>query len=740
MDSNLNVSTENANMEKLNILEDVVPRYDSKTVSRRGIEREIENYNKGRKNRIAVYNKKSLFNPSKLEVNSVYGFNDSDYGDMLRKKYLFIISKYEKILEESSNMNKTIEENAKQIEELSTDLEKLKDEKKKKQKDIVNYLANKESLEEFYKNKLSYLINQNNEDKSKFEEKEININLDALKAQNQLERQLYDIGNEKEMLITIDEIKKSDKNKFTDQVIIFSEEILQKKGEDEVINKIKSKIKIAYNIFFSEISSNSNANKELIISHFFSRIGLYISNHSLGLYSETNVNKFLRYLLKINSINADIFQMMKFLNKKYKEQKEEKKNKIINLKKKNELLKEKKKQNDKKVEKYEKIIEKNKDMIKNLKQNETIEGKKEKRIYNNLTLDRSHNKIGNNLRFITDIDNENRTENINTKIETEEDSENKHKLLLSNENLNKYENTEIPNNEMNNNDNKSNQNLKVIKKSKSIDKESTSKDKNLEKNKSNDELFASSKNDKTKNIIITKNTKILLKKTGKQYKINKVNKDKKDNQLNQKYNKNIYIINNINNSENIQTKNNIYDSKSNNININSKGNLNYYTNYNKDFKSNTNRNINYKDINENKNKNESYITNTSRNNPVIKINNQEKEAKNKTNYNFHNILQVNSKKTNEKNYKVENKIYPTSSVYNSSENKTQRIFQKNNYDFKNANNKGNNLNNGKNIYGKTIDNVIKKTDNKTNNGINNANNSYKISVYSKRNEKNNEKI
>ena len=54
---------------------------------------------------------------------------------------------------------------------------------------------------------------------------------------------------------------------------------------------------------------------------------------------------------------------------------------------------------------------------------------------------------------------------------------------------------------MNNNDNKSNQNLKVIKKSKSIDKESTSKDKNLEKNKSNDELFPSSKNDKTKNII-----------------------------------------------------------------------------------------------------------------------------------------------------------------------------------------------------------------------------------------------
>ena len=336
MASNLNVSSENSNMEKINISEDVVPKYDSKTVSRRGPEREIDYYNTRRKNRISVYNQKSRFTPSNIEANSMYDYNDGDYGDILQKKYLFIISKYEKILEESSNMNKTIEENTKLIEELNNDLKKLKEEKKKKQKDIVNYLANKESLEEFYKNKLSYIINKNIEDKSRFEEKEININLDTLKVQNQMERKLYDIENEKEMQIKIEDIKKSDKNKFTEQVITFSEEILQRKGEEDLINKIKSKTKIAYNIFFSEISSNSNINKESIISHFFSRIGLYISNHSLGLHSEVNVNKFLRYLLKINSINVEIFHMMKFLNKKYKEQKEAMKNKIINLKKKNE--------------------------------------------------------------------------------------------------------------------------------------------------------------------------------------------------------------------------------------------------------------------------------------------------------------------------------------------------------------------------------------------------------------------
>ena len=739
MTSNLNASLENSNPEKMNISEDVIPKYDSKTVSKRGIEREIiDLYNNRRRSRISVYNPKSHFNPSNLEGNSPYEFNDSDNLDMLQKKYLFIISKYEMILKESSNMNKTLEENANLVEELNNDLIKLKEEKKKKQKDIVNYLSNKESLEEFYKNKLSYLINQNNEDKSKFEEKEININLDTLKNQNQIERQLYDIGNEKEMLIKIEDIKKSDKNKFTDQVIAFAEEILQRKGEEEIINKIKSKIKIAYNIFFSEISSNANANKDSIISHFFSRIGLYISNLSLGLYSETNVNKFLRYLLKINSTNVEIFHIMKFLNKKYKEQKDTMKNKVINLKKKNELLKEKKNQNDKKVEKYEKIIEKNKELIKNLKQqNNTIEGKKDKRKYS--TLDRRPMKLANNLRLLTEINNLNQTEHIRTKIKEEEAPENIPKITLTNENLMKYQDIEIPNNEMTNKF-KTNQKLNIIKRAKSIEKESKSKDKNLEKNKSNDEIFASSKNNKTKNIIITKNTKILLNKTGKQYKINKGNKEKKENQMNPKYNKNIYIINNINNSENIQTKNNIYDTKSNSININSNGNLNYYNNYSQDYKANTNRNINYTEINANKN--EAYISNTSRNNPVIKINNNsEKDAKNKTNYNFHDILQVNSKKSNDKSYKVENKTFIPSNTYNSSENKTQRIFQKSTYDFKNPNNKVNNSNNTKYTNVKLSDNNIKKTDsNKSNIGINNANNSYKISVYSKRSEKNSEKI
>ena len=123
-------------------------------------------------------------------------------------------------------------------------------------------------------------------------------------------------------------------------------------------------------------------NDESIISHFFSRIGLFISNHCLGLYSEKNINKFLRYILRINSIDVQISQMMKFLDKKYKEQKIGIKNQIKNLKEKIENLKEKKDINNIKIEKYEKIIQKNKALIQNSTQDENNQEKKEiKKIY-----------------------------------------------------------------------------------------------------------------------------------------------------------------------------------------------------------------------------------------------------------------------------------------------------------------------------------------------------------------------
>ena len=878
MNSNLNPSKENK-VNRINMLEEITPRYTSRTIRNEGIEQEIDLDNLKRGHRNTFFSQRNnllYFNSGMVPLMGLNNFNDFE---LLQKKYLFIISKYEKILQESSKVNKKLEENTKEIEELNNGLKKLKEEKKKKQSDIVNFLSNKESLEEIFKNQISYSINHKNQSKTKLEDKEINPNVDTLKTHNSDDSQIFDIDEEKEIEIKIDEIKKSDKNKFTEQVINFSEEILRKKGDEELINKIKSKIKIAYNIFFSEISSNSPIDYESVITHFFSRIGLYISNYSLGLYSETSINKFLRYLVKINNINVEISNILKFLNKKYKDQKAEMRNKINNLKKRNENLKEKKIICDKNIEKYEKIIQKNKEYIQNLKQNndEIDEGRNKKRKYMTHTLNQRQVNQVNNLRIMTEENNI--LQRNNKPGETEEEIENLGNIELTNGNLiMEY----LPNYNTNESRNKIKPkiNIKKSPETKSYGKENKSRENIKDKNNSG-------KSKEKKNIIITKNTKIILRKSGKQPKINNSSKQKENpnnenvaesktinsnsnqnyfddskdadsevnsrnlnnsNSINQnyivikndiniksinsknssnnvsnnnniypnnlkkenikiirpnvsatnnninkrynnerkektvnnnkepnnnidendkkknytlpktKYNKNIYIINNINNSEQIQTKNNIYGNKSNNLNINSNGNLNL-DNYNENSNRN-NKAINYNTINNNANV--YYTGNKINNRPIIKINNNYKstnnfqENKNKSNYNFHDILQVNNTRKNnrslvisssENNEIINNKNNEGSAKLprqatlpiKSSDKISSFTLQKNSFNYKSNNNKGYNTNynnvNEKNY----ADNILKKPENmKAINGVNNKNNSYKVSIYSRRKNKNEE--
>jgi hypothetical protein len=594
-----------------------------------------------------------------------------DYSDFLKKKHLFIISKYEQILLVSSDLYKKIEENSKMIEDLDMNLKKLKEEKKKKQADIVNYLSNKESLEEIYKNKLKFLVKQKKPADSK--ENEINLNLDSLKD----ESQYYSIDDEKEIEIKIEEIKKSDQAKFTEQVINLAEEIFNKEKEEDFIDKVKSKVKIAYNIFFSEISSNVSNNDDSIISHFLSRIGLYISNHSLGLYSETVVNKFLRYLLKINSTDAEISQTMKFLNKKYKEQKEEIKNKIKNLKETNEDLKEKKNINDIKIEKYEKIIQKNKELIQNEKENENKEENTGKRRYTVHTLNRNHLKRGNNLSIGNKDEIELLKKGLTNEIPNEYGMRNKpkkSKFFKNKEDKANEIDSEI--NPKNPNPNLNNQKVIVIKNNINIKntKDNNNIDNNSKKTNNND--------------INRKNNNEIKEKTKEEGKIIVNEQNIKDNMNNNyqkiKYHENIYIINNINNSEQVQTKNNIYNNKSNNLNIDS--NNNYRIN-----------NIN-----------------------------QGKEVKNNA-YNNSQVNSVNQRKNNP-NITSDKKTIPQKIQ----DTNTQKNFQKSSNDFKNPNNY--NANNAQNTYGKNKENSVKNPDK----GTDEKNMGYKITVVPKRSEKKSE--
>ena len=664
-------ASEEKNIEQIKASEDVNPENASKEVEQDNFEKELDNYFEKRKNRNTVYSHRAIQKPQLTDTNSLFQLNTMDYSDFLKKKHLFIISKYEQILLVSSDLYKKIEENSKMIEDLDMNLKKLKEEKKKKQADIVNYLSNKESLEEIYKNKLKFLVKQKKPADSK--ENEINLNLDSLKD----ESQYYSIDDEKEIEIKIEEIKKSDQAKFTEQVINLAEEIFNKEKEEDFIDKVKSKVKIAYNIFFSEISSNVSNNDDSIISHFLSRIGLYISNHSLGLYSETVVNKFLRYLLKINSTDAEISQTMKFLNKKYKEQKEEIKNKIKNLKETNEDLKEKKNINDIKIEKYEKIIQKNKELIQNEKENENKEENTGKRRYTVHTLNRNHLKRGNNLSIGNKDEIELLKKGLTNEISNEYGMRNKpkkSKFFKNKEDKANEIDSEI--NPKNPNPNLNNQKVIVIKNNINIKntKDNNNIDNNSKKTNNND--------------INRKNNNEIKEKTKEEGKIIVNEQNIKDNMNNNyqkiKYHENIYIINNINNSEQVQTKNNIYNNKSNNLNIDS--NNNYRIN-----------NIN-----------------------------QGKEVKNNA-YNNSQVNSVNQRKNNP-NITSDKKTIPQKIQ----DTNTQKNFQKSSNDYKNPNNY--NANNAQNTYGKNKENSVKNPDK----GTDEKNMGYKITVVPKRSEKKSE--
>ena len=222
-------------------------------------------------------------------------------------------NKLEQINKELNNMQNNIKINNDKIEQIKRNLILLKNKKDKQQTDLINLLAKKESIEEIYKNKI-FSLNTKNE----------NINTNN----NQLE-----ISN-----ITVDDFKQIEINKYIEQVILMTEDILAKCGQkynkNDIINDLKKIIKNSYEIF---INNSSLKNLDFIFNNFITKISLYISNQSFGKFSEKNINICLKYLLEINIINETIAKMNKFLNKQYKEKKAELKIEIKNLENKNEI-------------------------------------------------------------------------------------------------------------------------------------------------------------------------------------------------------------------------------------------------------------------------------------------------------------------------------------------------------------------------------------------------------------------
>ena len=227
-------------------------------------------------------------------------------------------NKLEQINKELNNMQNNIKINNDKIEQIKKNLILLKNKKDKQQTDLINLLAKKESIEEIYKNKI-FSLNTKNE----------NINTCTSTNNNQLE-----ISN-----ITADNFKQIEINKYIEQVLLMTEDVLAKCGQkynkNDIINDLKKIIKNSYEIF---INNSSLKNLDFIFNNFITKISLYISNQSFGKFSEKNINICLKYLLEINIINETIAKMNKFLNKQYKEKKAELKIEIKNLENKNEIL------------------------------------------------------------------------------------------------------------------------------------------------------------------------------------------------------------------------------------------------------------------------------------------------------------------------------------------------------------------------------------------------------------------
>ena len=341
----------------------------------------------------------SNLNKSNISVQKII-FNKKHYNQfMFQKKYLISKTQYHKLISNLSEIDIKLKENNDMIEKLNIDLNELKQTKKKKQQEIMELLSNKESLEEIVENKINSFINNgpklisikndningqningdninndngeeqtnpNTNDSNNSNEENKNNENDN-KSHKKKESSSSSLSSEGINLLDIkfEEIKQSNQNKFQEQVVSFFEHFIQKKDQ-ELNMKLLKKINLSYQAFTAETNSPENDTKNSI-TNFFSRISLFISNQTFGNIPEKIANLFLRELLKINSIGEEISEILKFLNKKYKDNKKELKEKIKNLNEKNENLVTKKQSYETKKEELNKFIEENKDKFDNSK-------------------------------------------------------------------------------------------------------------------------------------------------------------------------------------------------------------------------------------------------------------------------------------------------------------------------------------------------------------------------------------
>ena len=235
---------------------------------------------------------------------------------------LNFIEMNEKIKFELEEIKIKINDNLNKIDRLKNILNELKIEKNKKKEEIVNLLSNRESVDEIYKNYIEYIKSKNRKKKNR-NKKEI---------KNPFENQ-----DEDSFEILINEIKQIDIFKFIEQSFNLLEELFES-PKKQLKLELKEIINKSFSIFNNEIKKSNFIDTYSVVSNFFLRISIFLSNKSFGKYSETIINLFLRCLLKINSINVKNEELINYMNGKYKDEKNKLKEEIKKIMTENENL------------------------------------------------------------------------------------------------------------------------------------------------------------------------------------------------------------------------------------------------------------------------------------------------------------------------------------------------------------------------------------------------------------------
>ena len=162
-----------------------------------------------------------------ISFNEMSRNQEENENKALYKKYLLYKGEYNKTISEIAFIDNKLSQNNKSIEELEKYLSNIKEQKKEKNAILIDLLSNKESLEEIYKIKLSSLISNS----QLIQQKKINGHIKENNNNNEDSpfATIQILEGDDNIEIKINDIKQSDKKKFIEQVITFTEDILKKK-------------------------------------------------------------------------------------------------------------------------------------------------------------------------------------------------------------------------------------------------------------------------------------------------------------------------------------------------------------------------------------------------------------------------------------------------------------------------------------------------------------------------------